>query len=241
MPDVVGNVRYAGEWGSVQLSGAVHQIRDVGFQFFRDPAAVNPFLPAYADTEYGFAIGLQAGLNLPSLGTGDAAWVALTYIDGAFAYINGGQDAPAYGSVIAAGPLALPVTDAFINGITGDLKTVKAWSVAGGATHNWSPTWNSSIFGSYAQVDAPGIASTFDPTTGTVSGLVDFKEYRIGANTFWTPVSGLQLGVEVLYARVDPRGRVLVPVTNAAGIVVGSASSGGEDIWEGRLRIQRDF
>ena len=29
MPDVVGNIRTAGTWGSVQLSGAIHQIRDV--------------------------------------------------------------------------------------------------------------------------------------------------------------------------------------------------------------------
>ena len=29
MPDVVANLRYVGSWGNVQLSGALHQIRDV--------------------------------------------------------------------------------------------------------------------------------------------------------------------------------------------------------------------
>jgi hypothetical protein len=241
MPDVVGNVRYVGDWGNIQLSGAVHQIRDVGWQFALDPAAVNPFLPAYADTEYGFAASLQGSVNLPMLGAGDAAWLALTYTDGAFAYINGGQDAPSYGSFLSANPLFLPVADAFINTLSGDLKTVKAWSIAGGLTHNWTPTWQSSIFGSYAQVDAPGIASSFDVATATTTGLVDFKEWRVGANTFWTPVAGLQFGVEVLYTRLDPKGRVLVPLTNAVGDVIGSASTSSDDIWEGRLRIQRDF
>ena len=29
VPDIVANVRYTGTWGGAQLSGAVHQIRDV--------------------------------------------------------------------------------------------------------------------------------------------------------------------------------------------------------------------
>jgi hypothetical protein len=240
MPDIVGNVRYAGSWGSVQLSGAVHQIRDVGFQF--DPFfPVNPFAPAIADTDYGFAVGVQAGINLPFLGAGDAAWIAATYTDGAFAYINGGQDSPSYDSIIGAGRLGLSVADAFINGLTGDMKTTKAWSIAGGLTHNWTPTFQSSLFGSYAQVDVPGAATGFNLATGTSSGLVDFKEYRIGANTIWMPVAGLQLGVEVLYTKVDPKGRVLVSATDAAGNFLENRTTGGEDIWEGRLRIQRDF
>ena len=240
MPDIVGNVRYAGSWGSVQLSGAVHQIRDVGFQF--DPFfPVNPFAPAIADTDYGFAVGVQAGINLPFLGAGDAAWIAATYTDGAFAYINGGQDSPSYDSALGAGRLGLSVADAFINGVTGDMKTTKAWSIAGGITHNWTPTFQSSLFGSYAQIDVPGAATGFDLATGTSSGLVDFKEYRIGANTIWMPVSGLQLGVEVLYTKVDPKGRVLVSATDAAGFALPDRTTSGEDIWEGRLRIQRDF
>ena len=58
----------------MQLSGAVHQIRDVGWQFNGDPGFVpNPFLPAIADTDYGFAVGLSAYVNLPMLGAGDNA------------------------------------------------------------------------------------------------------------------------------------------------------------------------
>jgi hypothetical protein len=79
--------------------------------------------------------------------------------------------------------------------------------------------------------------------TGTRSGLVDFNEYRIGVNTFWLPVAGLQIGVEGLYTRVDPDGRVLIPVRNVLGEQVDDLfeSTSGEDIWEARLRIQRDF
>jgi hypothetical protein len=53
----------------------------------------------------------------------------------------------------------------------------------------------------------------------------DFNEWRVGTNVIWSPVSGLDLGVEVLYANTDPR---------APGIQSTNA-------WEGRLRVQRDF
>ena len=50
------------------------------------------------------------------------------------------------------------------------------------------------------------------------------------------------IGVEALYIRVDPRERVAVPLTTASGAPTGTfRSTGSEDIWEGRLRIQRDF
>ena len=41
----------------------------------------------------------------------------------------------------------------------------------------------------------------------------------------WQPVAGLDLGVEVLYSNLDPRGVALR----------------SDSAWEGRLRIQRDF
>ena len=237
-PDVVANARYTGSWGGVQLSGAVRQIRDVGFN---SAAGGNPLLPVYADTDYGFAIALSAYANLPFLGAGDAAWIMGTYTDGAVAYINGGQDGPSYAATIGANPLVRPIADAVVDGLNGDFKTTKAWSVAGGLTHYWVPAWRSSVFGSYAEFDFPGIASGFAPATGTYAGLVDFREYRVGLNTFWLPLPGFQIGVEALYTRVDPKHHVLVPLTNVAGTTLGAAASNGEDIWEGRLRIQRDF
>ena len=246
MPDVIGNVRYVGTWGTIQVSGAAHQIRDFGVA---PPMRTNPvtgaFLPAFGDTDYGFAATAQGSLNLPFISAGDTSWLALTYTDGAIGYILGGR-----GNGIGAGDLFLPLTDAYIDPFTGDEKTTKAWSIAGGITHNWTPEFRSSLFGSYARFEAPGAASFVvpinattiaDASAGTNVGFVDFNEYRIGANSFWTPVAGLNFGVEVLYAKIDPRGRVLIPVTNVAGNAIGAKSTSGEGIWEGRVRVQRDF
>jgi hypothetical protein len=259
MPDIVANVRYTGTWGGAQLSGALHQIRDVAAGLTTVDGVTVPVInpitglpnPTFADTDYGFAVALHAHANLPFLGTGDTAWIAATYTDGAVAYLNAGQNSPIENGTIGAGPLALPITDAFVDPFTGDFRTNTAYAIAGGVSHNWTPNWQTNIFGSWMRFDAPAVAryvvatnaaTIVAGTAGTVTGLVDFNEYRIGTNTIWMPVEGLQLGVEVLYTRVDPRGRVAVPLTTAAGDPTGLFKpTGSEDIWEGRLRIQRDF
>lgn len=264
MPDIVANLRYTGTWGGAQISGALHQIRDVAAGLTTVDGVTIPVInpitglpnPTRADTDYGFALALNGYANLPFLGTGDTAWLSATYTNGAVGYINAGQASPigppASGNgVIGAGPLGLPFTDAFVDPFTGEFKTNEAYGVAGGVNHNWNPNWQTNIFGSWMHFDAPAGAQFVVPanaatiatgTAGTVTGLVDFNEYRIGTSTVWTPVTGLLLGVEVLYTKVDPRGRVAVPLTNFAGEPTGLFKpTGSEDIWESRLRIQRDF
>lgn len=264
LPDIVADVRYTGTWGGAQLSGAVHQIRDVAAGVATINGAVVPVInpltglpnPTFADTEYGFAAALNVYANLPFLGAGDTAWVSATYTDGAVGYINAGQSAPiglpAGGNgAISAGPLVLPFADAFIDPFTGQFKTNRAYGVAGGVSHNWTPAWQTNVFGSWMRFDAPVEAQYVVPVTtatvatgsaGTVTGLVDFNEYRIGTNTIWRPVSGVQIGVEVLYTKVDPHGRVAVPITNSAGEATGRFKpTGSGDFWESRLRVQRDF
>jgi hypothetical protein len=202
MPDVVANVQYAGTWGSALLAGAVHQLRSAVIPGLT-PGSVG-FIP---DTDYGFAATFQGSVNLPMLAPGDALWIAATYADGAMGYLG-------FDTTNTVGRSTTDVVDAYI-GSDGDIKTGRGWSVAGGLRHYWTPEVRQSVFGSYARVDyGADVANDFD-----------FNEWRVGTNVIWQPVSGLDLGVEVLYANQDPRG-----VTFRGG-----------DAWEGRLRVQRDF
>jgi hypothetical protein len=206
LPDFVGNVKYAGTWGSVQLSGALHQVRS-------NVLVNGEFEDDFTD-ELGWAVGLQAGFNLPALGAGDALWIAAAYADGALGYLGFGSTVTGVGlSGNTAGRTGFPVVDAYLD-VDGDIEKGRGWQVAGGLRHYWAPTLRSNIHGSYASVEYGG---------GTL--LSDFDEWRVGANTFWTPVAGLDIGVEVLYANIDVQGVNLED----------------EDRWEGRLRIQRDF
>ncbi|NIX76588.1 porin [Microvirga terricola] len=216
MPDVVANVKYTGTWGTAQLSGAVHQIRSA---VLTNGVFVSPILGSIPDTEYGFAVQGNVGVNLPMLGAGDAAWVNVAYANGALGYITGGST-----DGLSTGILNVLLVDAFVNPTTGDLSRGRGWSVAGGYRHFWTPQIRQAIFGSYARFDYSAQAREV--------GLPDFTETRLGTNIFWTPVSGLDFGAEVIWVRLDPHGRVEGP----NGRLVSS-----DHAWEGRLRVQRDF
>jgi hypothetical protein len=198
MPDVVANLKYAGTWGSAQLGGALHQLRSDTL-----------FGTEYPDSKLGWAVTAQGSVNLPMLAEGDALWIAATYADGALGYLGFDPD-------VGVGNASSTVVDAYI-GADGDIDTGRGWSIAGGLNHYWTPTIRQNIFGSYARVEysanAPALAN-------------DFNEWRAGSNVIWSPVSGLDIGVEVLYSNLDPRG------------IVGNDD---DDAWEGRLRVQRDF
>ncbi|MBD2746212.1 porin [Microvirga sp. BT688] len=196
LPDLVGNVKYSGTWGSAQLSGALHQSRSnaiVGGE--------------YVDSELGWAVSGMVNVNLPMLAEGDALWLAATYADGALGYLGFDPD-------VAVGSASGTVFDAYI-GPDGEIETGRGWSLAAGLNHYWTPTIRQSLFGSYARVEY-----------GTTAPSADFTEWRVGSNLIWSPVSGLDIGVEALYSNLNPRG------------ILGEDD---DDAWEGRLRIQRDF
>jgi hypothetical protein len=209
-PDLVGNVKWAGTWGSAQVNAALHQTRATALDADAD----------FIEGELGWAIGTQIGFNLPALGAGDALWLSATYADGALAYLGFGPNVTGVGTSGAfPGSRGVGVVDAFV-GVDGDVETGSGWQIAGGLRHYWAPTLRSNLFGSYASVE-------YDGEAPAGLGISDFNEWRAGANIFWTPVAGFDIGVEALYANVD--------VDNARG------GFEDEDRWEARLRIQRDF
>jgi hypothetical protein len=217
-PDLVGNIKYAGTWGTAMLSGAVHQIRSAVLDGTYVPPLYAPGLVGTVpDTEYGWTVSFQGSVNLPMLAAGDALWIAATYADGALAYLGATSN-------INVGTVSGFIADAFI-GVDGDIKTGAGWSVAGGLRHYWTPEIRQNVFGSYASID---YGSNLVALTGANP---DFNEWRLGTNLIWSPVSGLDLGVEVLYARVD---------TDQPQLIDGRLRD-NDDRWEGRLRVQRDF
>ena len=226
IPDIVANLRVDQGWGSAQVMGALHQLRDFGY------AGITNVPTAKAGDKMGWAVGAGLRLNLDMLARGDVLWLQGVYADGALDYAfgtaNQGGDRPAiYGAanLSATNSLTAQLRDAAVIG--GAIQTTKAWSLAAGFRHFWTPALRSSVFGSYSNIDQPAAALN----------LNDIKYWSVGVNTIWSPVRNLDLGLEVAYHNIRSR-------TQAGGIPIITPSNtprGEEGAWIGTVRVQRNF
>ncbi len=166
-------------------------------------AALHENTSPFAPTKMGYAVGAGVKVNLPMLGESDTAALQVAYSKGALSYVS--PDWYNFGADYAA-------TDFFVAG--GVIRQTSAWGVAGGFTHGWTKTVSTSLTASYASYSQP-----------TVFG-VDFRQFDVGGNVTWTPVTGLSVIGEVEYKNVD--------------FSVASALP-DRDAIVGFLRIRRDF
>ena len=225
IPDIVANLRVDQGWGSAQVMGALHQLRDFGY------AGITNVPTAKAGDKMGWAVGAGLRINLDMLARGDVLWLQGVYSDGALDYAfgtanQGGdrQTISGAGNLSGTNALNTQLRDAAV--ILGAIQTTKAWSIAAGFRHFWTPALRSAVFGSYTNIDTPA-AST----------LWDVKYWTVGVNTIWSPVRNLDLGVEVVYHNIQARQQNGLP----AVITPTNTFRGQEGAWVGTIRIQRNF
>jgi hypothetical protein len=225
-PDLVASVRVDQGWGSAQLSAALTQ-RSVN----------NATLGVRNQDEWGWAVQGGVKINLPMLAAGDHLFLQAAYADGALGYLGwGGQFGTGrMTSAVAANQLL--VADVSVNAL-GSVKNATGWSIVAALRHFWTPTLRSELAASYSELQL-GYTLANQAVAGVVARPLDPKELIVAGNLIWTPVSGLDIGVEVLYTRTDLRQAVLA--VNDAGARVGPGTVKGDDAWAGRFRIQRDF
>jgi hypothetical protein len=188
LPDVVANVRVDQDWGSAQLSGAVHQLNS---------GALDPF-GGRVDNEYGWAIQGGVKVNLPMLAAGDQLWLEAAYADGALNYLGVTGD-------VGIGPVGLISADAVLLD-NGSIKKTKGWNVLGAFQHYWTPSLRSVLWGSYTSVDYSGSAIS------QYTLLRDFDVLQVAGQLVWSPTKAFDIGVEVLYSNIDARHNYAAPV-----------------------------
>lgn len=252
-PDGVANIRYDNSaFGSAQISAAVHQVRagTLTFSPSQQIAAQQAGTAArgdFADAEYGFAVQGGVKINLPFIAAGDVLWLQAAYAEGAINYLGFGSNS----STGRLSPLSFGQTDAFVNA-SGDIRLTEGFAFVGAFTHYFTPQLRAGLIGSYGQLDYDsaatgivrrGVGLGTDPRlVGGRTGFVDVEEYRVEGNLIWSPVKDVDIGVDVLYQNIDPKGRIVQagrgPGVNGNG---GNRLVGDSDIVVGRLRIQRDF
>ncbi|OYX14991.1 MAG: porin [Rhizobiales bacterium 32-66-8] len=233
-PDIVANLRLDQAWGSAMISGALHQ---VGAMTPPGAATGVAYLGQTGTDSWGWAIGGAVEIKLPTLAAGDSLFIQANYADGALNYLglSGSSTgrATALGSidlgtsVLNGGGAYYPIADAVWDATTLSYNKESGWAIQGQFRHYWVPNLRSAVLGGYAQVDVP---------ENTVNAY-DVNVWQVGLNTIWSPVKGLDLGVEVLYSKVEGEIPLSRSTTNGVSSIVG----GSTDVWSGGIRAQRNF
>jgi hypothetical protein len=250
-PDLVANLRVDQAWGSAQVMGAIHDV-------YANNGTTNFVNSTSSATGYALGAGLK--INLPMLGKNDAITMQGTYSKGATNYILsqsgfGGGGAFAIGSgyplTVAGTTVAQgPVFDGVITGAgyTGGVDLTTGYHVTAGYEHNWTPALKTSLYGAYGQLrysDAASAQMIANPAqmfgaggaftaSGSTSG--NWSSYQIGSRTMWTPVTNLDLSVDVVYTHIH------TAFSGSSYTATTSAGTFGDNgFWAGMFRAQRNF
>ncbi len=191
-PDAVANIRVEGDWGSAQLSGALTNNR------FREVSGAGtapaPLVGQQTDSDIGWAALAGLVLNTPATGEGDYFTAMAMYTDGAFQY-NDNVFLGATNVVWGLCNTLVPAAGGCI------IDTVAAWSVLASFTHNWSPTWSSTIGAGYAFIEAPLAVANF--AAFNFASDFQMQTYEIFGNVSWTPVPRITFMLDIHYGHVD--------------------------------------
>lgn len=248
-PDIIGNLRLDQSWGSVQFSGAGHEVRTDLLPGMPQQGVAWP--PGTNSDNWGFAAQAGVSYNLDALAPGDKLWLQATWEKGAVGYITG-NNLPELGS-----PNVVPGRGNGISeGLNGSIgwdpqyaqdctwtsisRCDQQWGFAftGALKHYWTPNISSALFGSYMEQHyADDALAGF----GGAIGPSNLKELRAGTNITWSPIRGLDIGGEFMYERLSvsmPAGLAPNPALNAAGL---PGFQPTQNLFEGRIRVQKSF
>jgi hypothetical protein len=245
-PDVIGQVRVDQAWGLAQFAVAAHDNHAAYYGATE--------ISGHPGDKWGFAVqGALSIKNIPT-GPGDTINMTAVYTDGATGYnfqslfprgfaLFGGSNVGYQALTVFS------VADAtFTNG--SGLETVKSWGFNGGFTHNWSPNWASSIYGSYAQLRYGAnaintICTNIRNVVGSNIGSCtpNFNIATIGGTTVWTPVKNLAFTVDVNYTFIDQGYSGTLPLPQLNGFAKPAATYELKDqgIVTALFRAQRNF
>ncbi len=258
-PDVVGNLRVDGSWGSAQVAGALHEVNSAPI-YGCSNYAPTPTLPTVAtcatpgNTEtgskldtlalgytpsavWGFALESGVKLNLDALSKGDSVTAQISYDRGATDYLN--SEATGYAGMTSVydknQSITIPGNDAFVTP-TGSIALSQAAGGFAGFQHYWSPSVRSAVFGSYMEIKNPYYAENLSSSSASA------RIWDLGSNVFWSPIKNFDIGLEVVYTNMAlsaPASTLLTYVPNGTSkTLVVPANS--ED-WRGRLRLLYSF
>ena len=261
IPDIVANLRVDQAWGFIGVSGAVHRVAGA---YYTTPGDEFDGYPA---DKYGWAAAAGGLIRLP---WGDAIGVNFAWTKGAIGYATKAGNWQMYGSdgTVGVGWVTDGIFDGNpVNNTNTEIYLTNAWSVNAAFEHIWNPRWRTSLYGGYTKVwyddeattlinsHLPGAAGTRPcgvPVAGSVwppvsfpagtdnSCTPDFSFYQVGSRTQFTPVPGLDIGLDVFYTHLNTayKGVGVYPQT---GTRLAATALDDQGAWSAILRVQRNI
>jgi hypothetical protein len=101
--------------------------------------------------------------------------------------------------------------------------------VNAGYQHRFNPQWAASIHGAYTSIEYGAVAAAAVGAGATL----DFDVWSLGSRLMWTPVAGLNMGLDIMYHEMDSQ--------SLAGSVVKGRTAASQGHWASMFRVQRDF
>jgi hypothetical protein len=253
-PDIVGALRVDQAWGSAQIMAAMH---DASGGYY-DGSLVSSGHP---DNAFGWAAGAGFAINLPTWGaTGiansqpnvDQFKGQAVYSQGASGYATNGNGSDFFADGNSSAAVGWLVDGVY--GLGTEVELTTAWSAWAGYQHIWTPNWRTSVYGGFLSVSYDGSADaiicgptglgsvglTFVLTRGSVCDP-NFSIWQAGTRTQWNPVSQLDIGVDVLYSRLDTAFNGATTTATMPGKQTGLISFSDQDVWSVMFRVQRNF
>jgi len=244
IPQINGRLDWAQGWGEISIAGAYASVNANNVAVAAGTTATTPAIAADTfDASKGvWAIGAGVRINLPMLASGSALWLHAAYADGMSEYAANYTSVKTTAFRRDVGGFAMAAHPSYVYegaGTAGNayrIETVKSWNVAALLQHFWAPQYRSIAWVSYGSFDAPAAASArvWNGTTG----FGDATAWNVGKQFAWLPTRDFEIGVEVIYSRVnqDVRTGTGTPVAPNALVIKDSQSN-----FTGRLRVERNF
>jgi hypothetical protein len=259
VPDVIANLRVDQAWGYASVTAALHDVSGA----YYGANNVNNGHPA---DKYGWAVAVGALLNMDWISRGDKFGFQATVGEGATGFVTNASWWQIYNNSNRLG-LAYATDAVFDTG--GTVELTRSWNINAGYEHVWDAKWRTTWYGGYVKVDysdnatrminshMPGAAGSLQPC-GIVGGAVltagpatplagnscnpDYSFWQTGSRTMWNPVRNLDIGVDILYTRLNTayKGPVTL-AANGSRPAVANAALEDQDIYSVMFRWQRNF
>jgi hypothetical protein len=265
-PDLVGVLKVDQAWGVFQASAAAHN-NHAGY--YSGYTGALGELAGHPGDKWGWAGQLALSVKMDFLGQGDVVNVQGVYTNGASRYNIQDLAGPAvwanYGSSgllgvyqsLGLGATTDSIYRGFQAGVVGttEQQLTQTWGMRGGYTHNWSPFWNTSIYGAYAAVRYNGVAKDLICGPGGVFQNLsvvqraavtacnpDFNIAEAGLIIRWNPVKNLTFSSDFTWIHLDQKNAgVLTAVTPTVSKPLANYELKDQNTLTLLLRAQRNW